>query len=122
MSNRWDDATVTLQLLSHLEGQDVALLVPEATQATRVGLVAALTEHYGSPGRLADYRQQFERTVRRDVEDPSDFAVALESIAAKAFGDMGSNPRTRLIRDRFIVGHPDCDLRRHLNSVIGRSR
>ena len=110
---------VALQLLSHLEGDalNVALLVPEATRATRIGLVGVLTDHYGLPGRLADYRRQFERTVRRDGEDPSDLAVALETIAVKAFRDMGPNARTCLIRDSFIAGHPDCDLRLHLDSV-----
>ena len=65
-SNGWDDATLTLQLLSHLEGDalNVALLVPEVQRTTRIGLVRALTDHYGSPGRLADYRHQFEKTAR----------------------------------------------------------
>ena len=35
----------------------------------------------------------------------------------KAFGDMGQTGRLRLIRDRFIAGHDNCDLRRHLYSV-----
>ena len=72
-----------------------------------------------TPGRLADYRRQFERTVRRprDSEDPSDFAVALETLAVKAFRDMGLDVRTHLIRDQFIAGHPDCDQQRHLDSV-----
>ena len=67
----WDDATVALQLLPHLEGDalNVALLVPEVKRATWAGLVGALTEHYGSPGRLADYRRQFERTIRQEGED-----------------------------------------------------
>ena len=62
-SNGWDDATVALQLLSHLEGGalNVALLVPEATRVMRIGLVGVLTDHYG--------------------EDPSKFAVALETLA-----------------------------------------
>ena len=30
---------------------------------------------------------------------------------------MGPNARTRQIRDRFIAGHPSCDLRRHLDGV-----
>ena len=83
-SNGWDDATVTLQLLSHLEGDtlNVALLVPEMNRATRAGLFRALTEHYGSPGGLADYRRQFERTTRQEGEDP-----------VKAFGHMGPNER-----------------------------
>ena len=53
-SNGWDDATAALQLLSHLEGDalNVALLVPESQQATHGRLSGALTEHYGSPGRL----------------------------------------------------------------------
>ena len=43
-SNGWDDDTVALQLLSHLEGDalNVALLVPEPQRATRIGLVSAL--------------------------------------------------------------------------------
>ena len=86
-SNGWDDATVALQLLSHLEGDtlNVALLVSAVRRATCTGLVGALTEHYGSPGRLADYRRQFERTTRQEGEDPSTFAIALETLAAKAF-------------------------------------
>ena len=90
-SNWWNDATAALQLLSHLEGDalNVALLVPEARRATRTGLAGTLTEHYGSPGRLADYRRQFEKTARKEEEDPSIFAIGLETLAVKAYGDMG---------------------------------
>ena len=54
-SNGWDDDTVVLLLLAHLEGDalNVALLVPETHTATRSGLVSALNNHYGSPERLA---------------------------------------------------------------------
>ena len=43
--------------VSHLEGDalNVALLVLEAQRTMRIGLVSALTDHYGSPGRWADY-------------------------------------------------------------------
>ena len=69
-SNGWDDATAALQLLSHLKGDvlNVALMVPEARRATRTGLVGALTEHYGSPGRLADNRLPFQKTTRKEGE------------------------------------------------------
>ena len=87
------------------------------TVLSRSGLVDALTTHYGSPGRLADYRRQFERTTRTIGEDPAIFVTALETLAVKAFGDMGQTARLRLIRDRFIAGHSNCDLRRHLDSV-----
>ena len=102
-SNGWDDATAALQLLSHLEGDalNVTLVVLAVRRATRTGL----TEQYGSPGRLADYRRQFEKTARREGEDPSIFAIALETLAAKAFGDMGHTARLRFIRNRFIAGH-----------------
>ena len=103
--NGWDDATVDMQLLSHLEGDalNVALLVPEVTRIIRIGLVGALTDHY---------QRQFENTVRQDGEDPSKFAVALETLAVMAFGDMGPNARTRIICDWFIAGHPNSALRR----------
>ena len=91
LSNGWDDATAALQLLSHLEGDalNMALLVPMAHRTSRTGLVDALSSHYGSPGRLADYRLQFEKTTRSAGEDPSIFAIALKTLAVKAFGDMG---------------------------------
>ena len=113
-SNGWDDATVALQLLSHLEGDalNVALLVPGSRRALRVGLVDALSAHYGSPGRLADHRRQFERTTRTSGEDPSIFATALEMLAIKPFGDMGQTARLRIIRDRFIAGHSTCSCKR----------
>ena len=85
---------------------NVALFVPESTRVTRIGLVGALTDHYGSPGRLADYRRQFKTTLRQDSEDPSKFAVALETLAVKTFENMGPNDRTRIIRVRFIAAAP----------------
>ena len=117
-SNGWNDATATHQLLSHLEGDalNMPLLVPE-TQRTSDYLVRALTAHYGSLGRLADYWRQFERITRRPEEDPSIFAVALETLAMKAIGDMGNEARHRILQDRFIAGKDSCELRRHLDSV-----
>ena len=118
-SNGWHNDTAALQLFSHLEGDalNVAHLVPLTRWLSRSGLVDALMAHYGSPGRLADYRRQFDRTTRTVGEDPAIFATALETLAVKAFGDMGQTARLRLIRDRFIAGHSNCDLRRHLDSV-----
>ena len=90
LSNGWDDATVALQLLSHLEGYalNAALLVPVSRRTSRTGLVDALSAHYGSPGRLADYRRLFEKMTRSTEKNPSIFAIALETLAVKAFGDM----------------------------------
>ena len=68
---------------------------------------------------MADYRRQFEKLSRLEGEDPSTFAIALETLVAKAFGDkrMGPNTSLLLIRDRFVAGHENCALRRHLDSV-----
>ena len=117
--NCWDNDTAALQLFSHLEGDalNVALLVPLPRRLSQTGLVDALSAHYGSPGRLADYRRQFEKTTRTAGEYPSIFATALETLAVKAFRDMGQTARLQLIRDRFIAGHSSCELRRHLDSV-----
>ena len=49
-------------------------------------------------------------------EDPSRFAIALETLAVKAFRDMGQTALL-LIWDRFIAGHSSCELRRYLDSV-----
>ena len=118
-SNGWENDRAALQLFSHLEGDalNVAHLVPLSRRLSRTGLVDALTALYGSPGQLADYRRQFERTTRTVGEDPAIFATALETLAVKAFGDMGQTARLRLIWDRFIAGHSSCELRRHLDSV-----
>ena len=106
-------------LFSHLEGDalNVALLVPMSRRLSRTGLVDALSAHYGSLGRLADYRRQFDQTTRTAGEDPSIFATALETFAVRAFGDMGQTARLRLIRHRFIARHSSCELRRYLDSV-----
>ena len=89
---------------------NVALLVPEVKRTTWARLIGALTEHYGSPGWLADYQRQFERTALREGEDPSIFAITL---AVKAFSDMGPIARLHLIRDRFVTGYDNCAMRRH---------
>ena len=122
------DATAALQLLSHLQDDalSVALLIPMPLRASRKGLTDALSSHYGSPGRLANYRREFDKTVRKPGEDPSNVAITLETLAVKAFGDMGQTARLRLIRDRFIAGHgsyldcvpPDTPLR----DIVDRCR
>ena len=119
LSNGWGDATAALQLLSHLQDDalSVALLIPMPLQASRRELTDALSSHYGSPGRLANYRREFDKTVRKMGEDPSNFAITLETLAVKAFGNMGQIAHLRLIRDRFIAGHENCDLRRYLDCV-----
>ena len=100
-----------MQLFSHLEGDalNVAHLVPLARRLSRSGLVAALTDHYGSPGRLAEYRRQLERATRTVGEDPAIFATALETLAVKA--------RLHLIREvvdrcRVWESHADPAVRR----------
>ena len=118
-SNGWDNDTAALQLFSHLEGDalNVAHLVPLSRRLSRSGLVDTLTAYYGSSGRLADYRREFEKMTRTVGEDPAIFATSLETLAVKAFGDMGQTARLCLIRDRFIAGHGSCELRRHYYSV-----
>ena len=70
-----------------------------------------------SPGRLADHRRQFEKTTRLAGEDPSIFAIALETLAVKALGIWVRRHDWRLIRDRFIAGQSSYELRRYLDSV-----
>ena len=116
LSNGWDDATAALQLLSHLQDDalSVALLTPMPRRASRRELTDALSSHYGSPGRLASYHREFDKTERKPGEDPANFGITLETLAVKAFGDIGRTVRLRLIRGRFIAGHESCELRRHL--------
>ena len=79
-------------------------------------LVGALSEHYGSPGRLAEYRRQFERASRSPGDDPSVFAVELETLAWRVFADVNASVHLQLVRHRFIAGQAECSLRRHLDS------
>ena len=66
-SNGWDDVTAALQLLSHLDGDalNVALWVPESRRVVPGFLIKSLSDHYSSPGRLAEYKRQFQRAFRR---------------------------------------------------------
>ena len=87
-SNGWDEVTAALQLLAHLEGDalNVALLVPEAQQV--LPGVLGLSGHYDCPGRSAEYRRQFERASRSPGDDPSVFAIELETLARRSFVDV----------------------------------
>ena len=118
-SNGWDGVTAALQLVSHLEGDalNVALLVPAPQRVLPGVLLDALTEHYTSPERLADYRRQFERVSRSPGDDPSVFAIELETLAMRAFADLNPSARLQPVHDRFIAGQMECSLRRHLDSV-----
>ena len=100
-SNGWDDVTVALQLLSHLDGDalNVALLVPESRRVVPGLLVKSLSDHYNSPGRLAEYKRRFQRVVRRRGDDPSIFAIELETLARRAFIDIDISIQLQMVRD-----------------------
>ena len=117
-SNGWDDVTAALQLLSHLNGDalNVALLIPESQRVVPGVLVNSLSENYGFPGRLAEYKRQFRRAFRHPDDDPSIFAIELETLTRRAFADINSSIQLQMVRDRFIDGQADCALRRHLDS------
>ena len=119
-SNGWDKVTAALQLLSHLDGDalNVALLVPESHRAVPEFLINSLSDHYNSPGRRAEYKRQFQRVVRRPEDDPSVFAIELETLARRAFTDIDSSIQRQMVPDRFIDGQAECALRRHLDSLI----
>ena len=72
LSNGWDDTTAALQLLSHLEGDalNVALLVPVPRRASRMGLVDALSTHYGSPGRGRTTGDSLRKRLGRQGRTP----------------------------------------------------
>ena len=118
-SNGWDDVTAALQLLSHLDGDalNVALLVPESQRAVPEFLINSLSDHYNSPGRRAEYKRQFQRVVRQPEDDPSVFAIEVETLARRAFIDIDSSIQIQMVRDRFIDGQAECALRRHLDSL-----
>ena len=46
-------------------------------------LIKSLSEHYNAPGRLAEYKRQFQRAFRRLGDDPSNFATELETLAQR---------------------------------------
>ena len=117
--NGWDDVTAALQLLSHLDGDalNVALLVPESQRAVPEFLINSLSDHYNSPGPRVEYKRQFQRVVRRLEDDPSVFAMELETLARRAFMDVDLNTQLQMVRDRFIDGQADRSLRRHLASL-----
>ena len=113
-SNGWDDVTAALQLLSHLDGDalNVALLVPESQRVVPGFLINSLSDHYNY-----NYKRQFQRVVRRPGDDPSVFAMELETLARRAFIDIDSSIQIQMVRDRFIDGQEECALRRHLDSL-----
>ena len=114
-SNGWDDVTAALQLLSHLDGDalNVALLVPESRRVKPGFLIKSLSEHY----ILAEYKRQFQRAFRRPGDDPSIFAMKLQTLARRAFMDIDLKIQSQMVRDRFIDGQAECALRRHLDSL-----
>ena len=80
-------------------------------------LIKSLSDHYNAPGRLAGYKRQFQRAFRRPGDDPSIFAIELETLARRVFIDIDTSIQLQMVRDRFIDGQAKCALRRHLDSL-----
>ena len=100
-SNGWDDVTAALQLLSHLDGDalNVALLILESQRVLSGVLMKSLSENYGSPGRLAEYKRQFRRAFRRPDDNLSIFAIKLGTLARRALTDIDSSIQLQMVRD-----------------------
>ena len=98
-SNVWDDVTAALQLLSHLDGDalNVALLVQESRRVKPGFLIKSLSENYNAPGRLAEYKRQFQRAVRHPGDDPSIFATELQTLARRAFMDINLKIQSQMV-------------------------
>ena len=80
-------------------------------------LIESPSEHYNAPGRLAEYKRQFQWAVRRPGDDPSIFATELQTLARRTFMDIDLKIQSQMVRDRFIDGQAECALRRHLDSL-----
>ena len=104
-SNGWDKMTAALQLVAHLDGEalNVALLVPEDQRRRPGVLLETLSAHYTSPGRLAKHRRQFDQMTRPPGEDTAAFAIALETLARRAFVDVDAAVRLQLVRDKSLL-------------------
>ena len=105
------------------------LLVPESRRVVPGFLIKSLSDHYNSAGRLAEYKRPFQRAHRCLADDPSIFAIELETLARRALIDIDPLIQLQMARDRFIDGQAECALRRHLDSgrvtlkwKIGNSR
>ena len=96
---------------------NVALLVPESRRVVPGFLMKSLSDHYSSPGRLAEYKRQFQRTSRRPGVDPSISAIELETLARRVIVDIDPLIQLQMVRDRFIDGQAECALRRYLDSL-----
>ena len=80
-------------------------------------MIKSLSDHCNSPGHLAEYKRQFQRVFRRPRDDPSIFAIELETLARRAFIDIDISIQLQMVRDRFIDGQGECVLHRHLDSL-----
>ena len=80
-------------------------------------LIKSLSDHYSSPGRLAEYKRQLQRALRCRGDNPSIFAIELETLARRAFIDIDTSIQLHMVRDRFIDGQAECALHRHLDSL-----
>ena len=67
-------------------------------------LLMSFSDHHNSPGCLAEYKRQFQRVVRRPRDDPSIFAIELETLARRAFIDIDISIQLQMVCDRFIDG------------------
>ena len=95
-----------MQLLSHLneDALYVALLIPESQRVRSGFLIRSLSDHCNSPGRLAEYKRQFQWVARQPGDDPSIFAIELETLARRAFMDIDLKIQLQMVRDHFIDG------------------
>ena len=117
----FDDCRMEFELVrKHTPAGDalnVSLLVPESRRVVPGFLIKSLSDHYISPGRLAEYKRQFQRAFRHPAMIRRFLLFELEMLARRAFIDIDISIQLQMVRDRFIDGQVECALRRHLDSL-----
>ena len=98
--NGWDDVTTALQLLPHLDGDalNVALITGSGVLASGAGIFDEVTVGSLQLSR-AEYKHQFQWAFRRPGDDPSIFAIELETLARRAFIDIDPLIQLQMVRD-----------------------
>ena len=108
--NGWDDDNKLKWLKVRLIGRAKTAFqrLPNETKASFADSMTALKKRFDPPGRQARYQSEFHTRKKKATESWAEYAEDLETLAEKAFLNLGQDGREQLALARYLdqLDHP----------------
>ena len=117
--NGWSEMEKAAQLSMSMTGVARQAWADSCSDISVLGDYKALIRHMGQrfkpEGQEESYKAEFRSRIKRKDETFLEYGYALRRLVIRAFPRLSHEGREELVRDQFVMGLSDAEMRRHVS-------